>query len=45
MLITREHQQAMINNYSKLHNTDETLGFIEGMEAMLNYVEFLNKIL
>jgi len=42
MLITLEHQQAMIDNYSKHHNTGETLAFIDGMKAMLDYVEFLD---
>ena len=43
MLITMEHQQAMIRNYSENRSVDEILGFIDGMAAMLDYVEYLNK--
>ena len=43
MLITLEHLEAMIRNYSKGRSNDEILGFIDGMNAMLDYVEYLNK--
>lgn len=39
MIITKEHQEAMIANYEKQgRNTFEVMGFVEGMEAMFNLV-------
>tara|TARA_R110000744_G_scaffold380214_1_gene500191 strand:- start:527 stop:664 length:138 start_codon:yes stop_codon:yes gene_type:complete len=38
MIITKEQQEAMINNYWKTHSFEEMEAFSEGMEAMLNLV-------
>ena len=43
MLITKEQQEAMIEIYAKTHNTREVIGFIDGLEAMLNLIERLDK--
>ena len=43
MLITIEQQQAMIDIYAKTHNTMEVIGFIDGLQAMLNLIERLDK--
>jgi hypothetical protein len=42
MLITKEQQEALIRKYIKeKHNQDECIGFIDGIEAIL---ELLIKI-
>jgi hypothetical protein len=38
MIITKEHQLAMIENYQKKHTLEEAISFSEGMEAMLELV-------
>tara|TARA_R110000803_G_scaffold188582_1_gene251033 strand:- start:590 stop:724 length:135 start_codon:yes stop_codon:yes gene_type:complete len=38
MIITREHQIAMIENYQEKHTIMEAVAFSEGMEAMLELV-------
>jgi len=39
MIITKEHQEAMVLNYeNKGHNIDECLGFIDGMKEMFELV-------
>jgi hypothetical protein len=44
MLITKEQQEALISNYAKQkHNVDECSGFIDGMQAILNLIDKLNK--
>ena len=43
MLITKEQQEAMIEIYAKTHNTREIIGFIDGLQAMLNLIERLDK--
>ena len=44
MLITKEQQQALVDNYIKAkHSQDEVIGFIDGLEAMLNLIERLDK--
>ena len=43
MLITKEQQEAMIEIYAKTHNTREIIGFIDGLQAMLNQIERLDK--
>lgn len=43
MLITIEQQQALIDNYAKTHNTREVIGFIDGLQAMLNLIKRLDK--
>lgn len=43
MIITKEQQKALIEKYVKEnHNTDECIGFIDGMESMLELVIKLN---
>jgi hypothetical protein len=39
MLVTREQQEAVLNNYvNQGKNYDECQGFIDGMEAMFNLI-------
>lgn len=39
MLITKEHQEAMLKNYAKKGNDfDKCEGFTDGLNAMLDYV-------
>lgn len=39
MIITKEEQEALLKNYKNAgHSTDECLGFIDGMKAMLNLI-------
>jgi hypothetical protein len=40
MIITKEHQEAMLTNYIKKgKTTDEVLGFYDGMTEMLEFIE------
>ena len=39
MIVTKEHQEALINAYLKNHTVAETEAFSEGMEAMFNYIK------
>lgn len=42
MLITKEQQEALVDKYIKeKHNQDECIGFIDGLNAML---ELISKI-
>jgi hypothetical protein len=44
MLITKEQQEALVDNYIKAkHSQDEVIGFIDGMIAMLELIEKINK--
>jgi hypothetical protein len=43
MLITKEQQEAMIEVYAKTHTTSEVVGFIDGLIAMLDLIERLDK--
>ena len=43
MLITKEQQEAMIEIYAKTHTAREVIGFIDGLQAMLNLIERLDK--
>jgi 23S rRNA maturation-related 3'-5' exoribonuclease YhaM len=43
MLIKKEQQEAMIEIYAKTHTTAEVVGFIDGLQAMLNLIERLDK--
>lgn len=43
MLITIEQQQAMIEIYAKTHTTAEVVGFIDGLIAMLDLIEKIDK--
>ena len=38
MIITKEHQEAMINEYWKTHSFAEMEAFTEGMEVMLELI-------
>ena len=38
MIITKEHQLAMIEKYQETHPVMEAIAFSEGMEAMLELV-------
>lgn len=40
MVITKEHQEAMLQRYAKNHGTEECLGYVDGMNAIL---ELMNK--
>ena len=40
MIITKEHQEAMVNNYRKQgHNEYECMGFVDGMNAMFELID------
>jgi hypothetical protein len=44
MIITKEQQEALINNYIKeKHSNDECIGFIDGVEEIMNLISILNK--
>lgn len=43
MIITKEQQEAMINNYAKNHNSYETVGFVDGLIAFLELIEKLDQ--
>ncbi len=43
MIITKEQQEAMINNYAKNHNSYEVVGFVDGLNAMLELIEKLDQ--
>ena len=43
MLITKEQQEALVSNYMKTHNTDECIGFIQGINAIIELMSKLNK--
>ncbi len=39
MIITKEHQEAMVRNYKKTGKTaDEVCGFIDGLSEMVNFI-------
>ena len=42
-MITKEQQEAMVNNYAKNHNSYETVGFIDGLNAMLELIAKLDQ--
>jgi hypothetical protein len=39
MVLTKEHQEAMIDNYSKTHTIIEVMSFIDGMTEMRILIE------
>lgn len=40
MIITKEHQETMVNNYRKEgHNEFECMGFVDGLNKMLELVD------
>ena len=42
MIVTKEHQEALVSNYVKeKHNADECLGFIDGLNKALELVKNL----
>lgn len=44
MLITKEQQEAMVDNYIKSnHSGAEIMGFIDGIEALMDLIERLDK--
>jgi len=43
MLITKEKQEAMIEVYAQTHSAAEVLGYVDGMIAMLELIEKINK--
>jgi len=43
MLITKEQQQAIIEIYAKTHTTSEVVGFIDGLEALMDLIEKIDK--
>ncbi len=43
MLITKEQQEAMIEVYAQTHSSSEVLGYYDGMIAMLELIERLDK--
>ena len=43
MIITKEHQEALVSNYVKEgHSTDECIGFIDGLNKALEQVKNLS---
>lgn len=39
MIITKEHQEAMVENYKKTgKNRDEVCSYIDGLSDMLNFI-------
>ena len=43
MLITKEQQEAMIEIYAKTHTAREVIGFIDGLQAILDLIRRLDK--
>ena len=44
MLITKEQQEALVDNYIKAkHSQDEVIGFIDGLEALMDLIEKIDK--
>lgn len=43
MLITKEQQEAMIQVYAQTHSAAEVLGYVDGLVAMLELIERLDK--
>ena len=44
MLITKEQQEALVHNYIKAkHNTDECIGFIDGVHETMKLIERIYK--
>jgi hypothetical protein len=43
MLITKEQQEAMIEVYAQTHSAAEVLGYVDGLVAMLELIERLDK--
>jgi hypothetical protein len=43
MLITKEQQEALIQIYAQTHSAAEVLGYVDGLVAMLELIEKINK--
>jgi hypothetical protein len=43
MLITKEKQEALIQIYAQTHSATEVLGYVDGMIAILELIERLDK--
>ena len=43
MLITKEQQEALIEVYAITHSAAEVLGYYDGLAAMLELIERLDK--
>lgn len=44
MLITKEQQEALVQNYIKEnHTTDECIGFVDGINKTLELIEKINQ--
>jgi ketol-acid reductoisomerase len=44
MLITKEQQEALLDKYIREnHNTDECIGFIDGMNALFELISNIEK--
>ena len=43
MLITKEQQEAMIEVYAQTHSAAEVLGYVDGLVAILELIEKINK--
>jgi hypothetical protein len=43
MIILKEQQEAMIEVYAQTHSAAEVLGYVDGMIAMLELIEKINK--
>ncbi len=41
MLVTEDHQKALLNKYiNDKHTLDESIGFIDGMNAILDMLKY-----
>ena len=43
MIITKEQQDMLVNNYAKTSTSDMTIGFIHGLNAMLELIAKLEE--
>ena len=44
MLITKEQQEALVQNYmNENHTTDECIGFVDGINKTLELIEKINE--
>jgi len=39
MIITKEEQGKLVEEYAKTHDSEQILGFIDGMKAMMELVD------
>lgn len=38
MILTKEHQEQMVNSYLKTHTVSETESYIKGIEAIIKLI-------